>query len=119
MAVTFTIEMEKDAGTIAQLDEVRRLVGAAGDDTMPAGMLAHLESETATGIRIVDVWETEEDFGRFFEGALGAAFEQAGVHPLEGPPAVERVHNLMLRQRGSVPSQSGAPTIELPREAPV
>ena len=119
MAVTFTIEMEKDAGTIAQLDEVRRLVGAAGDDTMPAGMLAHLESETATGIRIVDVWETEEDFGRFFETALGAAFEQAGVHPMEGPPTVERVHNLLLRQRGSVPSQSGAPTIELPRKAPV
>ena len=119
MAVTFTIELTKDQGTKEQLDEVRRLVGATGDDTMPTGMLAHLESETATGYRIVDVWETEDHIGRFFDDALGAAFDRAGVHPIEGPPNIEPVINLMLRQRGSVPAQGGAPTIELPREAPV
>jgi hypothetical protein len=119
MAVTFTIEMTKDQGTRAQLEEVRRLVGANGDDSMPEGMLAHLESETATGFRIVDVWETEEDFGRFYDVALGAAFAEAGVQPMQGPPTIEPVINLLLRQRGAIPAQGGAPTIELPREAPV
>jgi hypothetical protein len=119
MAVTFTIEMDKDAGTRAHLDEVRRLVGANGDDSMPPGMLAHLESETATGIRIVDVWETVDDFARFYDTALGAAFTEVGVQPIQGPPTVEPVINLLLRQRGSVPVQGGAPIIELPREAPV
>lgn len=119
MAVTFTIEVGRDSATKAQLDEVRRIVGATGDDAMPAGMLAHLESETPTGYRIVDVWETEEDFGRFFDDKLGAAFERANLHLIEGPPNIETVHNLLLRQRGAVPAQGGAPTIELPREAPV
>jgi hypothetical protein len=119
MAVTFTAEVPKDIGSRAQLDEVRRLVGVIGDDSMPTGMLAHLESETATGYRIVDVWETEEDFGRFYDEKLGAAFEKVGVHPVQGPPDIEQVISLLLRQRGTVPSQAGAPTIELPREAPV
>jgi len=119
MAVTFTIEVGKDGVTRAKLDEIRRLVGANGDDSMPAGMLAHLESETPTGFRIVDVWETEEDFGRFFDSKLGAAFAEVDVAVIEGPPDIEPVVNLLLRQRGSVPAQGGAPTIELPREAPV
>lgn len=93
MPVTFTIELEESAGTVEQLDEVRRIVGGP-ERTMPPGMLAHLESKTATGFRIVDVWETPEDFQRFADSKLLAAFDAAGVHPLEGPPALEEVINL-------------------------
>lgn len=102
MAVTFTIEVGKEQATRAQLDEVRRLVGATDDDSMPAGMLAHLESQLADGgYRIVDVWETPQDFERFFQTSLGEAFEKTGFHPLEGPPEAEQVLNLMLRQRSA------------------
>lgn len=102
MAVTFTIEVDKGEATREQLDEVRRMVGALDDDSMPAGMLAHLESmKPDGGYRIVDVWETPEDFERFFSDTLGRAFDATGVHPMEGPPSVELVHNLLLRQRAS------------------
>jgi predicted ester cyclase len=99
MAVTFTLEFGPEVGTRAQLDEVRRLIGTSTDDTMPAGMLAHLESETPRGFRIVDVWESEDDFARFYAEALEAAFDAAGFRPLDGPPEPELVLNLMLRQR--------------------
>jgi ketosteroid isomerase-like protein len=102
MAVTFTIEVNEGAGTREQLEDVRRRVGAMDDASMPPGMLAHVESERpGGGFRIVDVWESPEDFERFFTGALGAAFEATGFQPMEGPPAVEQVMNLLLRQRAS------------------
>ncbi len=101
MAVTFTIEMGKGDATRKQLDAVRALTGATSEATMPPGMLVHLESETPSGYRIVDVWESEEDFQAFFESALGAAFDKAGFHPLAGPPAIESVVNLLGGRRTS------------------
>jgi steroid delta-isomerase-like uncharacterized protein len=99
MAVTFTIELGSDVGSRAQLDEVRRLLEMDTDEAMPPGMLAHLESETADGYRIVDVWESESDFARFLSGPLGRAFDQAGFRPLEQAPQTEQVISLLLRQR--------------------
>jgi hypothetical protein len=40
-----------------------------GDDP-PQGLIVHLAFETATGMRVVDLWESEEDFDRFTEQRL-------------------------------------------------
>lgn len=98
MAVTFTIELPKTNDIRRKLDEIRERLGINGDEDAAPGMLCHLESETATGYRIVDVWESEADFQRFFDERLGAAFAASGFSPLEGPPALENVFSLVRRQ---------------------
>jgi predicted ester cyclase len=100
MAVTFTIELPSGKDTRAKLDEIRKHLGINGDEEAADGMLCHLESETATGYRIIDVWESEAHMQRFFETRLGAAFAAAGFDPLQGHrPALENVISLVQRQR--------------------
>ncbi len=99
MAVTFSVEVPKDPGTREKLEEIRERLGIHGDEDIPPGMLAHLESETPTSYRILDIWETEADLQRFFETSLGRAFEDTGYSPLEGPPMLEDVFSLVQRQR--------------------
>jgi steroid delta-isomerase-like uncharacterized protein len=99
MAVTFSIELTGDESVGAKLEEIRQRLGIKGDEDVAPGMLAHLESRTATGYRIVDVWESEADFERFFQERLGKAFEDSGFSPLQGPPTAESVTNLVQRQR--------------------
>lgn len=45
-------------------------------DEIPKGLIVHLAFETKTGMRIVDLWESEEDFDRFGEQRLHAALEK-------------------------------------------
>lgn len=49
----------------------------------PKGLIVHLAFETATGMRIVDVWEREEDFDRFqaerLRPAMDKILQDAGV----------------------------------------
>ncbi len=100
MAVTFTIELPKGPDTRQKLEDIRRHLGIKGDEDAAEGMLMHLESETADGYRIVDIWESEAHLQRFFETRLGAAFAAAGFDPLQGgQPALENVINLVQRQR--------------------
>lgn len=43
-----------------------------------AGLLVHVTGETEQGFRIIDVWESEEAFGRFAE-AITPILEEAGI----------------------------------------
>ena len=76
--------------TREQYDEsVRRLTGGKGRLDSPAdwpveGLLVHAAGEGERGFRVVDVWESEEAFGRFGE-TLMPALQEIGV---EGKPEV-------------------------------
>lgn len=97
MAITFTIEVPGDETVAQRLDDIRRHLGITTSTDVADGMITHLESRTATGYRIVDVWESEEDFRRFFTERLSGAFEAAGFSPLEGPPEQEQVIGFVQR----------------------
>lgn len=45
-------------------------------DEAPKGLIVHLAFETPTGMRVVDVWESEEQFDRFQEERLRPAMDQ-------------------------------------------
>ena len=46
-----------------------------------AGLVAHVSGPTENGWRIIDVWESEEDYNRFRSERLLPAMEKAtGVH---------------------------------------
>ena len=80
MAIAVVIDL---AGvTAAQHDA---LVAAMGLDGQPVtavpGLVFHVAGPTATGWRVIDVWETEADLDRFQRERLGPAAAQIGGLP--------------------------------------
>lgn len=48
----------------------------------PQGIVSHVAGARPDGgWTVVDVWESQEDFDRFFESRLGPAFEKVGGMP--------------------------------------
>jgi hypothetical protein len=76
--------MEWEGVTPAQYDDVRKLVNWEGEP--PKGGLFHAAAFGPTGLRVTDLWETAEDFGRFTELRLMPGVQKIG---LKGQPKVE------------------------------
>lgn len=71
------------------------LNAAIGDD--PKGLILHTASRSQAGMRIIDVWESEEDYRRFQQEALMPALERLGLAAPGGaaPEATEyEIHNM-------------------------
>jgi hypothetical protein len=55
----------------------------------PKGLIVHAACEIPGGVRIIDVWESEEDYHEFGQTLLMPAVEKVaaarGVDPNEGP----------------------------------
>ena len=77
------IEMTFTGATLDQYDQVMRGMGLAPGGGTPPGALFHWAAETAGGLRVVDVWETREQFEQFAQTDIGPQTQQAGF---EGPP---------------------------------
>ena len=45
----------------------------------PPGRLSHVAARKGTGYLIVDVWESQEAFDKFFQEKLGQALQEAGL----------------------------------------
>lgn len=64
-------------------DAINERTGFPGE--VPEGLLTHIAGVEETGMRIVDVWESEEHFERFLEGkmlpAMGAVAGENSVSP--------------------------------------
>jgi hypothetical protein len=84
------IEMRFSGATLEQYDEVMRLMALG--DTPPPGALFHWVAVTDDGIKVVDVWETMEQFDAFAQQSIGPNTQKAGF---AGPPerTVYEVHN--------------------------
>ena len=77
-------------------ESVRKLTGGKGRVESPAdwpveGLLAHIAGQGPTGFRVVDVWESEEAFGRFGE-TLMPILQEMGV---EGQPEIYPAHTFV------------------------
>ena len=87
------VEMNFKGATLEQYDEVMKLMGLAdGTRPLPAGAVFHWVAKTDDGIRVVDVWETKEQFEQFAQEQIGPYSAQVGV---PGPPETtfRDVHN--------------------------
>ena len=91
------VEMDFAGATLEQYDEVMKLMSLAdGSREMPTGGMFHWVAKTDDGIRVVDVWETKEQFERFAQEEIGPYTQQAGI---PNPPSVtfREVHNTLAR----------------------
>ncbi len=77
--------------TPQQYNEVRKLVD--WDNQKPKGGVLHIASFDPKGLRVTDIWESEEDLNNFVQNRLMPKVGQVGV---KTPPKVEvyPLHNL-------------------------
>ena len=79
------MRMEWPEVTAEQYEEVRRVVHWEHDP--PQGGIFHVAFFDAGGFKVVDVWETAEDFQNFVDTRLMPGIAQIGG--IEGEPKVE------------------------------
>lgn len=78
-------------GTRQQYDALMAELQFEG--VLPPGELLHAAGPVADGWRIIDIWETREDFDSLLEQKLGAALQTIGV---TNPQITEfPIHNML------------------------
>ena len=66
---------EVPGATLEQYDEVDRKMGPE----RPEGVHLHVAGITDDGLKVIEVWDSEEHISRYMEAGLGQALEEAGV----------------------------------------
>ena len=81
-------------GDAAAYDRVIEKMGLT-DGTPPPGALYHVAGEVEGGFRVVDVWESAEQFQKFADEQIGPFAGEEGFPPPE--VSMWEVHNTMQR----------------------
>ena len=84
--------MEFAGGDNAAYDRVIERMGLT-DGRTPAGALYHVAGETESGFRVVDVWESAEQFQKFAEEQIEPMAGAEGFPPPE--VTMWEVHNTL------------------------
>jgi hypothetical protein len=89
MAKAFVLDFE--GGTLDQYDAVIEKMGFERQGAGAEGALFHWVTKTDSGIRVTDVWHTQEAFDAFAEAKIGPLTAEQGL----APPRVQshEVHN--------------------------
>ena len=88
------VEMNFRGATLDQYDQVIEKMGLSAGDVTPPGAIFHWVAKTDDGIRVVDVWETREQFDRFAAEQIGPYSEEAGI-PAPPELSYHDVHNTL------------------------
>jgi hypothetical protein len=92
--------MEIPGCTQQQYDDVMAELRLEG---MPAGGICHVAAPMEGGWRVLDVWESQEQFDRFYEDKLHGALVKANIR-MDNPPKFAPVHNVMSIDRAPATS---------------
>jgi len=68
--------------------EAYEAVNDAVGRTAPPGCIVHTASEVDGKVRVVEVWESQQQIDEFFQSRLGPAFEKLGV-AMDPPELIE------------------------------
>jgi heme-degrading monooxygenase HmoA len=90
MAILMILEWQDV--TTEDYERVNETIGIHGDADAPEGLIEHVAALTDDDeLVIVDLWESDEALGRFFETRLAPAIQQLGLP--ESQPRMAHVHN--------------------------
>lgn len=86
--------MDFAGATAPQYDQVIEKMGFSPGGKGAPGGLFHWVTETDSGLRIVDVWETREQYESFANDQIGPISQEVGF---AGPPEVHfhDIHNYL------------------------
>jgi hypothetical protein len=77
--MTVAVVMEYEGATLDQYDEVIEILGFEPGGAGATGGLFHWVAATPTGLRITDVWESQEAFEHFARDHIMPAAQKVGV----------------------------------------
>ena len=63
-------------------------------DNLPAGMKSHAASMSGSGLRVIDVWESEDAWNSFREETVIPAAQEIGAPPFDSE--VTEAHNVLI-----------------------
>jgi len=81
VAIIMNIEATED-----EYDQVNEKIDPEGNP--PEGLIIHVGSITGSGVKVIDVWESEDAFNAFRESRLGPAVAEV-MGETAGPPNIE------------------------------
>jgi len=71
-------------------EDLEALSAAAGSvESPPQGLIVHTATETAGGVRVVDIWESRAQFEKFRDDRLMASLQKVAAErglEVSGPP---------------------------------
>ena len=97
MAVALVQDFQEPEGdrSTPNYDAISKRLADQGDP--PDGLLVHTAGFTGHGFRIFEVWESKEQFERFFNDRLMPLIVEVGA--ADGPPpqqTIYELHNVVL-----------------------
>jgi hypothetical protein len=92
--MTVGVVYEFEGTTLGQYDDILKLLGMTPKGTSEPGSLFHWVTGTESGIKVTDVWESQEAFEKFGAERVGPYAQQLGF---PNPPVVTyfEVHNYL------------------------
>lgn len=93
--MAIAVQLDFDGATLDQYDQICGKMGLTPKGPGPAGAVSHFVTQTDSGIRVIDVWETREQFEKFAETQIGPYSAEVGI---TAPPTTQlfEVHNYFL-----------------------
>ena len=90
------VQQDFPGATLAQYDQVIQKMGFRPKGPGAPGGLFHWVTKTDSGIRVVDVWESREQFEKFGAEKVGPLTAQVGI---PAPPKITffEVHNYLTK----------------------
>ena len=90
------VQQDFPGATLAQYDQVIQKMGFRPGGPGAPGGLFHWVTKTDTGLRVVDVWESREQFEKFGREKVGPITAQVGIPE---PPKITffEVHNYLTK----------------------
>ena len=73
--------LQFSGASISKYDAVQKELGWDGEKGKPQGILAHAAGATDNGFCVIEWWDSEGDWDRFFAERLRPAFEKVGDIP--------------------------------------
>ena len=86
------VQLDFEGATLDQYDAVCKLMGLTPKGPGPKGAISHFATMTNAGLRVVDVWESREQFDKFAEEQIGPFSQQVGI-PSQPKMQFFEVHN--------------------------
>ena len=88
------VQMDFVGATLDQYDKVIQKMGFVAGGAGAPGGISHFVTKTQDGIRVVDVWETKEQFETFAQDQIGPYAAEVGF---PSPPQLTffDVHNYL------------------------
>ncbi len=91
--MAIAVELNFPDATLDQYDQVIAKMGFHPGGAGAPGGIFHWVTKTDGGIRVVDVWQSAEQFQRFADGQIGPFAQEVGMKPPE--VQMYEVHNYL------------------------